>query len=791
MEYGLVALWLATYLCLLAAGGPLVAALCPRLADRGAGVALPAALAVIGFVAWAVGHLAFGWPALLAGVFALVVLLGFAIRGGALGRIDRRIVAETALVFTLAFLAMVAVRAVDPSVHATMGEKFLDFGLLRGLLRADALPPDDIWFAGEPVQYYYGGHMLAALLARLTFTEARFAYNLALAGFFGMFVTAAYGLAGSVGAHLGAARTTAAAFGAFFAGVASNLRTPLRLLGALLPDGLVNWAASVGGIEGFDAATYDPIAEFTYWGASRVIPGTINEFPLFAYLNGDLHAHMMSTPFLLLAATLSYSYYRTPENERRRRRLLLASTMPLAALVAVVNTWSFPSIFGVTWLAVAFAPADPLTLVGLGDRGRASRPDSLLARELRWTGGALCVVAPLAVGAVVLSLPFWLGTASGRGVALVERRSPLVGLVVVHGTFLLVSLPYLFAAGRRVADARTLALAAAAWLLAGTIAWALGFAALAVVGPVAIGAWILLRAAPRASATDRSGPGFAAVMMIAATGLVLLVELVYIREEAGPGRMNTVFKTYAQVWALWAPAAGAALGALLAGDRSVPTVAARSGERAVLGDVDVNPAAVGAALLVVSTSAYGALAMVDHFTAEGRYDPGSQELYPRTDDPTLDALAFLDGYRREEAAAIRWLDSRSGRVVIADAPGRRPYTWANAPATLTGHESVAGWAHEIGYRGREAYTERAGHVDRIFGGSPRAAAKYLAAYDVDYIYVGPRERARYGDVSFERVEGVTVAKRFDGVTVYAVNQSALDVARANETSAGEGEGAGG
>ncbi|WP_254537634.1 DUF2298 domain-containing protein [Halomarina litorea] len=772
MEYGLVALWLATYLSLLVAGVPLLAALCPRLADRGAGVALPAALAIVGFVAWAVGHVSFGWPALLAGNVVLVSLLALAVRRGALVGVEWEAVAETAVVFTLAFLAMVAVRAVDPSVHATMGEKFLDFGLLKSLLRAESVPPGDFWFAGEAVQYYYGGHLLAALLARLTFTEARFAYNLALAGFFGMFVTAAYGLAGSVGAHMGANRTTAGALGAFFVGLASNLWTPLRLLGGVLPDGLVNWAAGVGGIEGFTAAGYDPVGEFTYWGASRVIPGTINEFPLFAYLNGDLHAHMMSTPFLLLAATLAYSYYRTPEAEVGRRWLLLGSLAPLSALVAVVNTWSFPTVFGVAWLAVAFAPADPLSLVGLGG-DETRRPDSWLARELRWTGGALGVVALLAVGGVLLSLPFWLGTASGRAVALVEDHSPLVGLLVVHGTFLLVTLPYLLGWGRRAVDARTLGLGVAGMLFVGSFAWLLGFAAFLVAGPVALGAWALLRLAPREAATDADGPGFAAVLMLAATGLVLLVELVYIREEAGPGRMNTVFKTYAQVWALWAPAAGAALGTMLARGRPAPTLTPfRSADRAAFGDVGL--VQVGVVLLVVSTSAYGALAAADHFTAEGHYDADAQELYPRTDDPTLDALAFVDTYRTEEAAAIRWLDERPGRVVVAEAPGRQPYTWANAPTTLTGHQSVVGWAHEIGYRGREAYTERARDADWIFGDSPRRTAKYLAAYDVDYVYVGPRERAAYGEVSFDRVPGVTVAKRFDGVTIYRVDQSALE-----------------
>ncbi|PSQ00594.1 hypothetical protein BRC94_05670 [Halobacteriales archaeon QS_5_70_17] len=806
MEWGLVALWLAAFLGLFAGGLPVAAALCPRLVDRGAGVALPAALTVLGLVGWIAGRVAFGLPAALAGLAVLGALAALALRRGV--RLpERGVVLETALVFALAFLFLVGVRAVDPSVHATMGEKFLDFGLLKALLRSETVPPLDFWFAGEPVRYYYGGHMIAALVAELTFTEARFAYNLALAGFYGAFVTAAYGLTGSLGAGIGASRTTAAALGAFFVGVASNLWTPLRLLGGVLPPPLVNWAAAAAGIRGFDAAGFDPVAEFTYWGASRVIDGTINEFPLFAFLNGDLHAHQMSPPFLLLAAALGYSYYRTPERERGRRLLVLGAVVPVAALVAVINTWSFPTVLGVTGLAVAFAPADPLTLVGRG----SDRTGSALARELRRDAAALAVVAAVGALAVALSAPFWLSAAAGRSVALVApgARSSLVGLLVVHGAFLAVLVPYLFGHARAAVDRRTLGVAVGGTLLVGALAWLAALPAVALLGPVVAGAWALLRVAPAGGVAgsrgpspdstvapdgdcdhdpdrDRDydrGPGFPAVLAIGAAVLVVLVELLYVREEAGPGRMNTVFKTYAQVWALWAPAAGAALAGLVAREsaasdrtssataRSADAVTRAGRVRSALGGV--NLAAVGAVLLLASTSCYAGLAVADHFTAEGAYDADAAELYPRTDDPTLDALAFVDRYHADEAPAIRWLDAREGRPIVASAPGRDIYRWTSAEVTLTGLQGVVGWSHEIGYRGREAYATRAADVDRIFEGSPDERAALLRAYEVDYVYVGPRERERYGNVSFEDIRGVEPAFRSDAVVIYEVDRSDL------------------
>ena len=783
MEVGLVLLWLVAYLVLLAIGLPLAAALCPSLADRGAGVALPAALLVVGFVGWVVGHVAFGWPAILCGLAVLLGGSALAVRSGA--RPDTRVAVETSLVFALAFLFLVAVRAVDPAVHPLAGEKFLDFSLLKALVRADRLPPLDPWFAGERARYYYGGHMLAAMLTEATFTAPRYAYNLALSGFYAMLVTAAYGLAGSLADDLPASRTTAAAFGAFFVGVASNLATPARALFDVLPQSVVATVAGLVGAspEDWGGSLTAPLSEFTYWSASRVIPGTINEFPLFAFLNGDLHAHMMSTPFMLLGATLALSYYRTPETYLWRRRGLLALVALDAALLAVVNTWSFPTVLGVAWLAVAFAPSDPLTLLSARFGGRGPSPLSqgrlqrlrraLPARsrtELRWTGGALVVAAVLGVLAFVASFPFWSGAASGRSVEFVEDRSPLWGLVVVHGGFLLVFVPYLVGRARDVVDLGTGRVAAllVAWLLACVVAAALGAAALGLFVPLGVAAWLLLRAR-RAAGLETS---FATVLLLAATGVVVLVDVVYLREQAGPGRMNTVFKTYMQVWVLWAPAAGAALANLAARTTPAPSLADfASADRATF--ERVRPGTVLAALLVCSTALYGGLAMTDHFTAEpGYYDADAQEMYVPA-NPTLDATQFVANYHGGEAAAIEWLDEKPGQVTVAAAPGWNLYRWTNPESSLTGHMSVAGWAHEIGYRGEETYRARAAAADAMFQASADRRAELLAEYDVDYVYVGPNERERYGDVSFENVPGVSVARQFEGATIYEVNQSQL------------------
>lgn len=830
MEYGLVAVWLTAYALLAVLGYPVAARLFPRFATRGVGLALPVALAVLGVSAYWVGRITFGPITLAIGLLLLGVLAVLAAfdRDALLDRrldpavtVDRTIAAETTAVFAVAFCFMVAVRAHDPGIIPGGGEKFLDYGLLRSLLRGSTLPPQDMWFAGQSVRYYYGGHMLSALLTLLTGTAPRFAYNLALAGFYAMLVTAVYDLAGSIAAERGYGRRKGGLFSAFFVGFASNLFTPLRTAALSLPP-----AGVVRTLAGFMAArtrysTEEILAktDFSYWTASRVIPGTINEFPLFAWLNGDLHAHMTGTPFLVLAAALAFSYYRTPREQIWRRRTLVFGATPiLAGLQAVVNTWSFPTVFGLMWLAVALADAPPWTLLPTPFRTRiagvvngSDNPpnddpgaatgdgDSLRAELARPTVAAVSLGAATALGVLVVA-PFFLGSVGGRSIALVEAsaRSSLGGLLIVHGGFVLPFLAYL---GLSIGIDRPAPVVTALVLLGG-VTVVNGLPVLALTVPLLVGGWLALR-------FDRA-VGFEAALIIGGVGLVTLVEFLYLKELAGPGRFNTVFKVYAQVWVIWSLAVGPALAGLLdpAASAEVPTsTRTEDGVPAPDGGSDPDsestesslPASdVGAdlvvslaiAVLVVSLSVYGGLALSDHFARE----------YPT--DPTLDGTDYVDQFHPSQAPAIEWLDEREGQPVLLSAPatGRYPggspergnapgmYNFGASPAaSLTGLPTVVGWHHEVGYRGPEAYFSRVRDVDAAYT-SRSAAVRMLNKYDVRYVWVGPAERARYGDnlTAFEQIPGVEAVVQTPTVTVYEVRHDELPAETGNTTTGNGG-----
>ncbi|QZY00591.1 DUF2298 domain-containing protein [Halobaculum rubrum] len=785
MEYGLVVRWLVVLLALGAVGVPIAARLFPRSATRGAGFGLPVAALILGLATFWIGRVAFGPVALIAGLLVLLGLAALAtvdrgalrdgtvaLDGDALDRLpDRGVVAETAAVFAVAFLFVVLIRAFDPGVDPSAGEKFLDYGILKSLLRAGTLPPEDMWFAGEPVRYYYGGHLLAALFTTLTATPARFGYNLALAGFYAMLVTAVYDLAGSVAASRGRSRRTAGVLAAFFVGIAGNLHTAGWVFVRALPSGL---RGSVAGAFGLDA-TELVTREFSYWTASRIIPRTINEFPLFAWLNGDLHAHMTMTPFLLLGAALAFALYRTPASEPRRRRLLLFGAVPLVGgFQVVLDTWSFPSVFGLAWLAVAAAPAAPRTLLPASLRGRLDArldgddADARLPAELARPVVAAALVAGAGLLAVAVAAPFLLVAVAGGGserelaVLPLEMRSSLGRLLVVHGAFLATFFVGLLGAVGRERPLTVIA-GAVALTLAGM---AVGLPALGLFGVLLVAGWVALR-------TDRAG--FETVLIVGGAGLALVVELVYLNEQAGPGRMNTVFKTYAQVWPLWAAAAGVVLAGIL---EAVPRPDASilwpsSGTRDVA-------AAMFVAVLVVSTGMYAAFALPAHV----------DEGYP--DEPTLDGTHFVGAFHPSEERAIDWLDAREGQPAILSAPatsvypgaesryGHSPtmYRWDASPAaSLTGLPTVAGWHHEVGYRGPEAYFARVRAVDDAYT-SRAAAVEAFREHDVRYVWVGPAERERYdgrGMIDFASIDGVEVveAASTPSVTVFEVTEAEL------------------
>ncbi|MFC7132202.1 MULTISPECIES: DUF2298 domain-containing protein [Salinibaculum] len=785
MEWLLVVRWLLVLGVLTAVGAPLSAWLFPRLPRRGAAFSLPVTLLVVALVTFLVGQVTFGVHTVLAGVVVAAVASAVAYRQGA--RPEWKSVGRLFLVFAAGFLVLVAFRGVGPTITPVAGEQFLHFGLAKTLTRTAALPPEDFWFAGEPLRYYYGSQMQVTGLSLLTGTPLRYGFNLGIATFYGVLVVSAYGLGGAVVAAAGRSYRLGGLLAALFAAVGGALTTTVRLLFGLLPDDVaVEYGHAVFGFAAQRSgrtypemvATMGTPDTWFWWYTRYVVPGTLQEVPLYSFVKGDLHGHALSTGYVVVAAALAFSYYRLPA-ERRGRRLavLLGGLGGVAGVFGFMNTWSLPTAVGLAWLAVATADAHPSTLLPgtAGERLRGPDAERGLGRvgaEL-WRA-VLAVVPALLVGAigVAIASPFLLSglVPENGGVGLFPPRSPLAEFLVVYGGLVALFAGYVAYRGWpaiRTVDRRTAITLAGVGVLALGAAGLASATVLALTAVLVVAAWWLVR-------TGRAG--FEAVLLAAGVGLLLSMEVLFAKVAPWPdgyARWNTSLKVAVQGWTLAAVAAGGASAILLADAREVLAAAREDGgeNRAATTDGGsgrpTRTVLAGALVLAVVLGSATFPAMTTGQELGGAIADG-QAL-------SVDGLAGHEEWHPEELAALQWLDDRQGRPTVVEAPGRA-YQWTSRAATTTGLPALVGWTHhQENYRPDERVAARVAAAERIYTGNRSAAAATLAAYGVDFVYVGPVERERYGGAlgSFGDREWQSVAFENSAVTVYRVDQRAL------------------
>ena len=165
--------------------------------------------------------------------------------------------------------------------------------------------------------------------------------------------------------------------------------------------------------------------------------------------------------------------------------------------------------------------------------------------------------------------------------------------------------------------------------------------AVTLVAPLLVAAWLLLR--------KKGSVGFESVLFLAGAGLVLLVEFVYLDAQAAPGRMNTVFKIYMQVWVLWE------VGAAVAVERLLP----KRPSRWFTGEWRQPAFAALGIVLLLTVSLYGVIALGNHFE--------------QTTEPTLDATRWVQEQHSDEWVAIQFLAAKPGQSNIVPAPA----CWCN------------------------------------------------------------------------------------------------------------------
>jgi YYY domain-containing protein len=221
---------------------------------------------------------------------------------------------------------------------------------------------------------------------------------------------------------------------------------------------------------------------------------------------------------------------------------------------------------------------------------------------------------------------------------------------------------------------------------------------------------------------------FAMLLFVTGAALALSLEFIFLADAFGT-RMNTVFKFYYQVWALW-------------------SVAAAYGAYYVIESQDMRQdratGAVQAALIAVLILAglcYPIMAI------PGRIGESAS--------PTLDGSAYLARENPDEHTAIQWLNANvHGAPTILEAPGLSFQAHTSRVSAYTGLPTLLGWSgHESQWRKSWPAAERERDIQEIYNSrSELTARNLLDKYGISYIYVGSRERAQYSPAGLAKFE---------------------------------------
>jgi YYY domain-containing protein len=659
-----------------------------------------------------------------------------------------RIAAVEEALFLAALISWTVLRVylLHPGIGHT--EQYMDLTMLQGSLRSASYPPYDPWMSGHTINYYYFGYLMYATLVKLAGVAPAVGYNLALSSVFAFTIAGAFSVVYNLTRRI------------LWAGI-----------GPLFVAIIGNWHAILVQIPG----GYSPSESGWFWDSTRVIgttfvhgriapnfdPPTINEFPFFSFILGDLHPHVMALPVTIVVAALGLNVLLAPATIRLSRDPVMLARLGLTAIAGgslyAINSWDFPTY---------------LVVVGACLAGNAYLTDS----SQGWWKAPLGTISGVAVAAVIAFSPFYLTFKSpANGIGRVTTPSSLSDVLQVFGLFLgiaailLVAYSLLFQpaegagspAETRRQESSVLEVGSArtdTYLLLGSIAGVtlilglrFGIWTLLVLLLMAGAALALLYRVLNAEEPNRAD-AMALILIVVGCLALAFPEVFYLRDQFDGGanyRMNTVFKFYYQAWALLGLAG--AYGAFRAWRvlREHFSLALGSGMLALV--------ALGTAAGAVYT-----VAAPQSMTWSGTAT-------------SLDGTSILQQTNPSDAAAVSWLDAHvSGNPVVLEASGIGDYLPNGIDysrvATFSGLPTVVGWVgHEIQWRGPiPEIGQRSTDVTTIYTTpSVATATRLLRQYDVRYVYVGTTEQQLPGAHLEKFSRFMHPIYRNAGVTIYS------------------------
>ena len=431
-----------------------------------------------------------------------------------------------------------------------------------------------------------------------------------------------------------------------------------------------------------------PKGDYTYWfpNSTRYIgyypaenDKTIHEFPSYSFVLGDLHAHVVNLMFVVALISLVYAMMKHH-----------SSKGALQAEAAGEKNFCKKQ--------VAAALTDPYVLVF-----------AFLIGMFHWTNYWDFVIYYVMGGMGVI----WCNYQKYKELEKPHRMRMTAGISLLHAVWVfllatIAALPFTLQFQSMVSEvalAQNHSRPYQWWLIWG----------LPVIGAVLF-FWCVKR-----EGAKKADP-FGVLLGISALGLIVIPEIVYVRDiyEKEYARSNTMFKLTYQAFTMFGILLGYALIRLWMEKKHVIRK-------------------------VLTSAVFACFAGCCFYTATAVHAWFGQVWDP-SQYQSLDATAYLETTFPEDAAAIRWLnDNVTGDPVVLEANGDS-YSDYERVSAMAGLPTVLGWyVHEWLWRGDTgALNERAQEVETIYTSTNQEEVKaLLEKYQVEYIFVGAREREKY------------------------------------------------
>jgi len=365
---------------------PLCQKIFTDFADKGYAASRTLGLIVLSYLSWILSFLRILpnnsftlWILLI-----IVLLIGIKFLHNNNSQSNYKLIVFEETLFFISFLIMIIYRVANPNIEGI--EKLMDFAILNGLIRGDYLPPQDVWYSGENINYYYFGQYAVSSLIKLTNIPSYVAYNLFLASIF--------------------ANTAILSFWVVY-------RITKKYIYSLIAPLLILLG---GNFDLFYKLIILKRENYFYADARSLIPHTINEFPAYSFLISDLHAHILDIPNVLLFIGLAINFLLV----KKINFLQVLFAALLLGCLYITNSWDY-----VIYL--------PLTILIFLLRVLFNRRESLYK--------TLLIILSIIALSLLLFLPYHINfEAPVRGIGFVDKRSAFNAIFLMFGYLVLTTL---------------------------------------------------------------------------------------------------------------------------------------------------------------------------------------------------------------------------------------------------------------------------------------------------------------------------------------------------------------